>query len=519
MDMDETPCNPRVLIITPEVTYLPDRMGGLASFFTAKAGGLADVSAALITALFEQGADVHVSIPDYRALFSHGLAPVLQKEFNKIHRKMPDDRIHLAEDRAFYYLNRVYSNYGDENIKLALAFQREVINNIVPYVQPDLIHCNDWMTGLIPAMARTMGIPCLFTIHNVHTIKATLGYIEDRGIDAAAFWQDIYFEHMATRYEDVRDTNPVDFLTSGVFAAHFVNVVSPTFLDEIVEGRHDFIAEPIRQELINKRRAGCATGILNAPDPSFDPAVDKDLECNYDHQDFVRGKEENKRALQKQFGLIADVRAPVFFWPSRLDPVQKGCSLLAEIFYDVISDYWEQSLQILFVANGDYQRVFRDIISHHGFQKRVAICDFDNRLEHLAYGAADFILMPSSFEPCGLPQMIAPIYGTLPVAHDTGGIHDTIMHLEVAEDKGNGFLFDTFDANGLRWAIAQAMNFYNLPPKIKEPQIQRIMQESAATFTHANTARQYIRLYEKMLQRPLIIENPGDGCQPKFSKE
>ena len=207
--MVEAPCNPRVLVVTPEVTYLPDRMGGLASFFTAKAGGLADVSAALVTALFEQGADVHVAIPDYRAIFSDGLAPVLKKEFSKIRRRMPDDRIHLAEDRAFYYVNRVYSDYGTENIKLALAFQREVINNIIPYVQPDLIHCNDWMTGLIPAMARQVGIPCLFTVHNVHTVKTTLEFIEDRGIDAAYFWQNLYFENMADHYEAARENNPV----------------------------------------------------------------------------------------------------------------------------------------------------------------------------------------------------------------------------------------------------------------------------------------------------------------------
>ena len=216
--MNPTVCDPRVLVVTPEVTYLPDRMGGLASFYTAKAGGLADVSAALISALFEQGADVHVAMPDYRALFSDKLAPVLKEEIYRIQRKMPNDRVHLAEDRAFYYINRVYSSYGDENIKLALAFQREVINNIVPLVQPDLIHCNDWMTGLIPAMAREHGIPCLFTIHNVHTVKTTLAAIEDRGIDAAYFWQNLYYENMAVSYEQTRNFNPVDLLGSGIFA-------------------------------------------------------------------------------------------------------------------------------------------------------------------------------------------------------------------------------------------------------------------------------------------------------------
>jgi starch synthase len=516
--MQDAVCNPRVLVVTPEVTYLPDRMGGLATYFTAKAGGLADVSAALINALFDQGADVHVAVPDYRSIFSDGVAPVLQKELIKIQKKMPDDRIHLAEDRAFYYINRVYSRYGEENIKLALAFQREVINNIVPHVQPDLIHCNDWMTGLIPAMARQIGIPCLFTIHNVHTVKTTLAYIEDRGIDAASFWQNLYYVNMANSYEETRNSNPVDFLTSGVFAAHFVNVVSPNFLVEIVNGHHNFVQPPLRQELANKMRAGCAAGVLNAPDPAFNPKTDKELKKTYGPDDHIAAKRANKRFLQKKLGSIQDDRAPIFFWPSRLDPVQKGCQLLADIFYQVISNWWEQNLQVVFVANGDYQMVFRDIVNFHGFQKRVAICDFDDQLEHLAYGASDFILMPSSFEPCGLPQMIAAIYGTLAVAHDTGGIRDTIVHLDMEENKGNGFLFKTFDAGGLFWAIQQAMAFYNLPQEKKARQIKRIMQESAATFTHENTARQYIGLYEKMLQRPLIIENAPACAAEGFNR-
>jgi starch synthase/alpha-amylase len=517
--MNDASCNPRVLIVTPEVTYLPYRMGGLASFLTAKAGGLADVSASLISALFEQGADVHVAIPDYRAIFRDGLAPVLQEEFNKIHSKIPQDRIHLAEDRAFFYLNQVYSYYGAENIKLALAFQREVINNVVRRVQPDLIHCNDWMTGLIPAMSRQKGIPCLFTIHNVHTVKTTLGFVEDRGIDAAEFWQNLYYDQIAAHYEHVRDYNPVDLLTSGIFAAHFVNVVSPTFLHEIVNGRHEFIEDPIRRELTNKYYANCASGILNAPGPSFNPSSDEDLEKKYSSANVVSGKKENKRFLQKKLGLTADEQAPIFFWPSRLDPVQKGCHLLSDIFYGILSKYWEQNLQVVFVANGDYQMVFKNIVNFHGFHDRVAICDFDNALERQAYAASDFILMPSSFEPCGLPQMIAPIYGSLPVAHDTGGIHDTIEHLNIEQNTGNGFLFENFDSNGLFWAIEQAMQFYNLPKAQKNLQIKRIMKDSMAAFTHDNTARNYIELYEKMLQRPLIVNGVTKACSGNLENE
>jgi len=117
--------------------------------------------------------------------------------------------------------------------------------------------------------------------------------------------------------------------------------------------------------------------------------------------------------------------------------------------------------------------------------------------------------------------MIAPIYGALPVAHDTGGIHDTVVDLDTIGDQGNGFLFKTFDSNGLFWAIEQAMNFYNLPKTIKNQQIRRIMKESAETFTHANTARQYIALYERMLERPLFVENMSnpDACKTNFNQE
>lgn len=496
--------NPRVLIVTPEVTYLPDRMGSLSQYLTAKAGGLADVSAALVSALFNEGADVHVALPDYRSIFHDRLAPFLAREQWAIRNVMPDDRVHLAEDRAFFYLNRVYSAYGGENTKLSLAFQREVINNIVPRVRPDLIHCNDWMTGLIPAMSRQMQVPCLFTIHNIHTVKSTLAHIEDRGIDAAYFWHHLFFEKFSSSYEEAWESNPVDFLASGVFAAHFVNTVSPRFLEEIVEGRHDFVEWPLRQELSNKFYAGCGTGILNAPDPAFNPRSDKLIACNYTANDHPAGKLENKRQMQQQLGLIRDDHAPLFFWPSRLDPIQKGCQLLAEAFYGILSSHWDMNLQVVFVANGDYQPVFRDIVNHHGFHDRVAVCDFSERMEHQAYAAADFILMPSLFEPCGLPQMIAPIYGALPVAHDTGGIHDTIVHLDADKDIGNGFLFENHDAAGLYWAVSQAIAFFKLPKTKRRRQIERIMRQSAATFNHANTARQYIDLYEKMLERPLI---------------
>ena len=164
--------SPTILVVTPEITYLPEGMGNMANVLHAKAGGLADVSASLVGALFRQGADVHVALPHYRKMFHVDVGKLISDELRVYMSHLHNSRIHLAEDRIFYYRDSVYSSYSKDSFLQAMAFQREVINNIIPDVKPDLIHCNDWMTGLIPAAARRMGIPCLFTVHNIHTHKA-----------------------------------------------------------------------------------------------------------------------------------------------------------------------------------------------------------------------------------------------------------------------------------------------------------------------------------------------------------
>ncbi len=498
------PSSPRILIVTPEITYLPGGMGNMANVMTAKAGGLADVSASLVSALFELGADVHVALPHYRKMFHIDVGQLIDDELRLYHSKLPNERVHLAEDRIFYYRSQVYGDHQNENPKLAIAFQREVINNIMPLVKPDLIHCNDWMTGLIPAMARRLNIPCLFTVHNIHTYEILLERIEDGGIDAAEFWRYLYFDRVPANYEETRSANPVDLLSSGLFAAHFVNTVSPTFLDEVIEGRHNFVPEHVRNEFAFKKNAGCAQGILNAPDETYVPQTDELIACQYDAATHQEGKRANKVAFQERMGLAPNPDAPLLFWPSRLDPVQKGCQLLTDCLYSMVSKYWADGLQLAVVANGAYQPHFHSIVQFHDLHGRVAVCDFDEALSHLGYAAADFMLMPSRFEPCGLPQMVSAIYGTLPIVHDTGGLHDTVTQLDVDEETGNGFVFDIFDTNGLLWAVDQALAFYRLAPALRAAQIKRVMGHGADTFNHAVTAHAYFEIYERMLKRPLV---------------
>ncbi|NJR42623.1 MAG: glycogen synthase, partial [Akkermansiaceae bacterium] len=225
----------------------------------------------------------------------------------------------------------------------------------------------------------------------------------------------LYFSSEPINYYHARSHVPIDLLTSGIFAAHYINSVSPRFLWEVVEGWHSVVPDSVRAELRAKYAAGCSAGILNAPDISYDPMIDDSLAQKFGVKDFVDGKKANKVALQRELQLKQDENAPVFFWPSRLDPVQKGPQLLTEILHRLVSDYWERDLQVVIVANGPHQQWIDKIVSAFDLRERVAIVDFEERLSRLAYAASDFMLMPSLFEPCGLPQMTAPLVWLSPL--------------------------------------------------------------------------------------------------------
>lgn len=326
---------------------------------------------------------------------------------------------------------------------------------------------------------------------------APLADIEDRGIDAADFWNECYFLRPPHNDEETRETNPVDLLTTGIFASDHVNSVSPTFLSEVVDGKHSFVPSHINHELWQKCQSGNASGILNAPDISFCPSRDQHLAVHYTAETHIEGKAKNKAELQERLGLIQDPSAPVLLWPSRLDPVQKGPELLSEILFQLTQEH--PTLQVAIIANGEFKKHFVEIAEMHSIQNRVAIADFSEPLSRLGFAGSDFMIMPSRFEPCGLPQMVSPKYGTLPIAHDTGGIHDTVAPFNDDLDSGNGFLFQHYTPDGLHWAISEALHFYRQSTEAKAHHITRIMNEASERFNHANTAKEYINLYEEIL--------------------
>jgi ADP-glucose type glycogen/starch synthase len=480
---------PRILIVTPELNGSGFLARNGRSAPRAKAGGLADVATLLVDELAARSIDVRVAMPHYRNLFA---APEVG------HSR----RLHLCRDREFFYRRSVYEGGTEANRRAALAFQRDVIHHVLPQVRPDLIHCHDWMTALIPAAARQLGIPCLFTLHNLHNEHCTLAEIEDRGIDAAAFWQELHYDRFPQDYEHSRQSNTVNWMASAIHASSRINTVSPTFLSELLEGRHP-AAWDLGDVLHGKARHQAAEGILNGLDPSYRPAVDPCIARRYDSGDHATAKRWNKLALQASLGLEQDADAPMLFWPSRLDPVQKGCHLLADILYRLVSDYWGLGLQVVFVADGPFQPHFDHIAGFHGLRHRIAVRPFQETLSRQAYAASDYTLVPSAYEPCGLAQMVALSYGSLPVVHRTGGLADTVTHLDAAARSGNGFVFDHHDCRGLRWAIDEAIRFHILPDRIRHREIGRIMEESIVRFSPRATTDSYLRIYSELTGRPI----------------
>jgi len=185
-------------------------------------------------------------------------------------------------------------------MQISLAFQREVINQIIPLIQPDLIHCYDWMTGLIPAAAKKNEVPCLFTVQKFDTAGCLLSCVEDIGIDAAGFWQNLFYDRYPGSYEQTRDTNPLDLLLSGILAASHVNTASPVRLPNTADGRSNYIYSPLGQLLVQKWKTGCACEIAGGPPQiGLNPTNNKKLYGSRRPKDHHAGNQKKDRAKRQ----------------------------------------------------------------------------------------------------------------------------------------------------------------------------------------------------------------------------
>ncbi len=498
--MVKTSSKPKILICTPEVTELPEGMGNAANLVSAKGGGLGDISASLIRNLNKnEDYDLHIVLPKYDSKIKN-VAAITNQQIDRLAVVLSGKGIHLVNDSAFSYLNTPYDDGSIHSpVRRSLAYQRHVINLLLDYIQPDIVHCNDWMTGLIPAAARSKGIKSLFTLHNIFTEKQTMMNIELSGIRPLDFADSLYFEEypedLKENWEKHFKTNKVDFTASAVFAADHFNTVSKTFLEELYDNVFpDIVTPPLFEVIKQKYDDGRASGILNAPNDTVNPKVMSSI-INFNKHTLKENKALNKELFQSEMDLPIEPKTPLFFWPNRLY-YQKGPDILINNLEEFFKKY---KMQIAVVANGD-TKLENKLKKLQKKYTHISYKNFDDKLSNLGKAAADFILMPSRYEPCGLPQMEVLRFGTLPVVRSTGGLSDTISHLDVENNSGNGFVFKIADKAGLEYGIKEALKFYKLPIITKIKQMQRIMSESKRKFNLKNTAENYLHIYDKLIK-------------------
>jgi glycogen synthase len=497
-----------ILIISPETGRLPGDMGALARFISGKSGGQGEVVSALCEGLTERGLDVHLAVLNLKKRFQRE-AQMNELQWREVRYKIDSDKIHLISSAVFA---DNLSAYAGDPILTAVEFQREIVNNVIKMVRARsegrlIIHSHDWMAGgVITAYANATSLPVLHTVHNVFTACLPLDLFG--GINLGAISDRLYFQEM-------NGTGCIDSQATAIKNATMINFVGEKFLREVVEDYfldRDLVPPSVRQEVKEKYYNDTARAIINAPSSQMYPERCEALVRKYGpDDDILVAKRENLVAFQQKAGLMINPDAHLYFWPSRLDPFQKGVELLEQICIPFTAQH--PDVQIAIVADGiGNDRTHVDILGGIAWNSggRITCQPFNEELSLLGYAAACDVFGASLYEPCGQIDQVGNLFGATATNRDTGGYHDKIRKLRLKvegapQDIGNGFLFRDYDAGGLWYALERSLTFHRMPAEIREKQIRRIMREAREQYSLGHMVAEYIRIYEKLNGgRPLV---------------
>lgn len=488
-----------VMLVTPETGKLPETMGTLAQFISGKSGGLGEVVSALCEGLKIRGIECHLVTLNLKKRFQ-AESGLDEYTWRKIRHTVDPDKIHLVSSSVF---SHNYSPYGGNPVLNAAEFQKQVVNSIIKTVRAKhegrlILHSHDWMAGgVITAYAKSRGCPIVHTVHNIHTGHIPLEML--LGVDVDSLAWNIYFSHDSGRV-------CVDSQATAIKSATLVTFVGEHFLKEIVDDYfldRPIIPPSVRQEIKAKYHHGATVSILNAPSPRIFPERCKFLVRNYGpYDDVISAKRENLVEFQKRTGLVVNPDAILFFWPSRLDPAQKGVELLEHIALRFVIEHGD--VQIAVVGNGvANDRTHEEILGRIAWASggKIAYHRFDERLCLLGYAAACDVFGASLYEPCGQIDQVGNIYGATATNRDTGGYHDKIKEIKLqidgaCVDEGNGFLFRDYDPGGLWYALEKSVHFHRRPLEVREKQIKRIMREARQRYDLNKMVDEYVRVYE-----------------------
>lgn len=462
-----------------------------------KSGGLADVAGSLPKELRRLGTDVRVIMPKYGSI---------SEEFKQEMKRVAEFTVQVGwrnqycgieelsyNGITFYFVdNEQYFNrdhlygYFDDGERFAF-FNHAVLQGLAQIqFYPDVIHCHDWHTGMIPFLLKKKyqmikeyaEIKSVFTIHNLQF----QGIMPKEALNDLLNLDDRYFN-----MEELEFYGNINFMKGALVAADKITTVSPTYLKEI---QTDYFGEKLNGVLVKRNKD--LSGILNGIDEDiYNPETDLNLAKNYSTTTLF-DKEENKRFIQQKFGLPqSDV--PLIAMITRLTK-QKGLELVQAVFHEILSE----NIQMIVLGTGDpeFEQFFREMEGMYG-EKFKAYIGFNEELAHQLYAGADLFLMPSKFEPCGLGQLIALKYGTVPIVRETGGLNDTVQPYNEFSGEGNGFSFTKFNAHDMLYTIRRAIYFY----QDQEIWDQLIISAMEMKYSWAQSAFKYNQLYSGLVSR------------------
>jgi len=465
-----------------------------------KTGGLADVSAALPVALSALGVDIRVLVPGYpqvlEALKTRGRAATLPglpgvPAANLIASKLPSGLPLLVVECSIYdrgggpYQDGSATDWPDNDLRFGLLSYVGALLSTPgsPFSswKPDIVHCNDWQTGLTPVYLNYVRGPRARAVMTIHNLAF-------QGIFPPQAANRLGLPPQAFTIDGVEYYGNLSFLKGGLQFADRITTVSPSYAEEIQ-------SEPLGMGLqgLLAQRKGVLTGILNGIDvDTWDPESDPYIERYY-NASRLAAKQDNKRALQQRMGLQDAPQTPLFGTVGRLTD-QKGLDVLADIADDLV----ELPAQLVVLGSGDpaLQRRFQELAQRHAGWIAVQI-GFDDGLSHQIEAGADLFVMPSRFEPSGLNQMYSQRYGTPPLVHGTGGLRDSVVDCSAATLKNQtatGFVFAPLDPATLLETCRRAVTIY------RDQRIWRQLQKNGMKrdFSWEASAQQYLDLYRAL---------------------
>ena len=459
----------------------------------AASGGLGDVMGALPVAAHEEGVEASVIMPLYDTMKEEHrakLEKVIDINFNLAWRQTGASIFKIDHQGVTYYFvenfryfsrGKLYGEFDDAE-RFAFFSKAVVEFMIQSNCVPDILHANDWQTALTVIYLKTefsnhpmlKGIKTVYTIHNIE-------YQGQYGFNVLGDVFGISGNYMGVLEYD----GCINLMKGAIVVSDYVTTVSPNYANELEYDFFSFGLSPIVKAAKYK-----IAGVINGIDYGyFSPETGGDIVKKFTTRTVKSGKAANKKALQEELGLEVHPDVPLLVMITRLT-AGKGIDLVLHILEEVL----REDVQVVILGTGDkeYENRIAEMAKHHS--NLVALIKFDRVISKKMYASADIFVMPSKSEPCGLAQMIACSYGTVPIVRSVGGLYDSIKPW--GTEGGNGFRFDNYNAHELLYAIKNALSLY----RDKKEWAKLVLAAKKSDFTWKGSAEKYIKIYNKLTQ-------------------